>query len=246
MRIRPRPRSSSRNAPRLRTRSPLPQRTPRLTYAELQRGALQIAAYLENMGVRPGDLVGIATERGSAMVEALLGIWLAGAAYVPLDPAYPEARLAMILAETCVPVLVTDSRSVEKFRNVPTQLVLLDRDRAAIEAMVPSLHTVLQSASSNASAERLAYVLFTSGSTGKPKGVEVTHANLANFLLSMQQRPAIAAGDLLLAVTTLSSTSRRSSFTCRSSQAQPFTSLRARPPQTRGCSHAYSTASPSP
>ena len=172
------------------------------SYAELDRGAEQVAAYLESLGVRAGDLVGIATERGVPMVEALLGIWKVGAAYVPLDPGYPQARLNMILAETCVPVLITDTASVDKFRETATHLVLLDRDRDEMElatrerrAAVPDQAEAL---------DRLAYVIFTSGSTGRPKGVEVTQRNLANLLVSMQQEPGIEASDTLLAVTTLS------------------------------------------
>ena len=169
-----------------------------LTYEQLNRRANQLAGYLLDLGVQPGDLVGIEMDRSLDMLVALLGIWKAGAAYVPLDPAYPRERLSYILKETAVPVLITQARYASELASTETQLVSIDSEWAKIErhdAKNPPIP---------ADANRTAYVIFTSGSTGNPKGVEVTHRNLVNFLLSMQREPGLAAQDKLLAVTSIS------------------------------------------
>jgi amino acid adenylation domain-containing protein len=169
-----------------------------LTYSELNRRANQLAHYLIKSGVRPGSLVGIALERSIEMLVGLLATWKAGAAYVPLDPAYPRERLSFIMEETSLPVLLTQSKLVPNLPVFDTRLVCLDRDALLIE-LGPETNPGL-----NASPEAVAYTIYTSGSTGKPKGVEVTHRNVVNLLFSMRQKPGIESRDRLLAVTTLS------------------------------------------
>jgi len=172
--------------------------TQSLTYSDLNRRANQLAHHLIKIGVRPGSLVGVAVERTPDMLVGLLAIWKAGAAYVPLDPAYPRERLSFIIEETALPVLLTQSKLVPNLPVFDTRLVCLDRDALLIDLCHESDPGL------NAASENVAYTIYTSGSTGKPKGVEVTHRSVVNLLCSMREKPGIASRDRLLAVTTLS------------------------------------------
>ena len=169
-----------------------------LTFRELSQRSNCLAHRLRELGVKDGGLVALCLNRSVNLVVAPLAVWKAGGAYIPLDPEFPKDRLAFMLEDSGVAVLVTESRLLDTLpSNVPTSLCL-DRDRLLIErcdVQAPACVTNLDS---------LAYVLYTSGSTGKPKGVEITHRSLANFLSSMQREPGIAQSDRLLAVTTLS------------------------------------------
>lgn len=170
-------------------------RQEELSYEELDRRANQLANYLWHQGVQYGDRVGIAVERSPGLVIALLALMKCGAAYVPLDPAYPAERLEFMLADAGAKLLLASA---------PAAL--------ATTACVLSIDEALEQAHSYSDQEPAAllahqpvlYVLYTSGSTGKPKGVEVTHRNAVNFLCSMQQAPGITPEDRLLAITTIS------------------------------------------
>jgi amino acid adenylation domain-containing protein len=169
-----------------------------LTYAELDCRANQLAHRLLQTGVKPGMLVGISVERSFEMMVGLLGIWKAGAAYLPLDPAYPEERLSFILKETSLSVLVTQANLLPSLPENNCRVVCLDREGREM-AQAPKSNPRV-----NLNPNDLAYVIYTSGSTGKPKGVEITHRNFVNLLWSMRREPGIEARDRLLAVTTLS------------------------------------------
>lgn len=169
-----------------------------LTYSELDRRANQLARHLINLGARPDSLVGICVERSLEMVVGLLGILKSGAAYVPLDPAYPRDRIAFMLENSEAPLLLTQSQLRESLPSTPAGTVLIDSDWPEIAR---------QSAESPAlklNPENRAYVIYTSGSTGKPKGVEIPNRAVVNFLTTMAKRPGMAATDRLFAVTTLS------------------------------------------
>ncbi len=169
-----------------------------LTYGDLDRRADQLARHLRALGVGPGTLVGICLERSPLMFVGLFGILKAGGAYVPLDPAYPKDRLAFMLADSGLSVLLTqDSLSLALPKHSAT-VVRLDSDWPAIAAHPAAPPAPL------AAPDDLAYVLYTSGSTGKPKGVQIPHRAIVNFLASMQREPGISDRDVLLAVTTLS------------------------------------------
>lgn len=152
----------------------------RLTYAELNSRANQLAHHLKKLGVGPEVLVGVSLERSSEMVVAVLAILKAGGAYLPLDPTYPQERIAFMVADAGVKILINEemftSSEGENVENLPNQTV----------------------------SANVAYVIYTSGSTGQPKGVAVTHRSLNNFLDSMRQQPGFTSEDALLSVTTLS------------------------------------------
>jgi amino acid adenylation domain-containing protein len=167
----------------------------RLSYRELDARSNQLARRLRAMGVGRGSVVGLCVERGLDLVIAPLGVWKAGASYVPLDPEYPAQRLSYMLEDSGAAVVVTNRVLAGKVPKSSAGVVLLDgewKEEAAGLEREPG------------GGEEVAYVIYTSGSTGKPKGVEVRHRSLVNFLKSMQQEPGIEASDRLLAVTTLS------------------------------------------
>jgi amino acid adenylation domain-containing protein len=169
-----------------------------LTYAELDRRANQMARYLRGMGVVAEDRVGVLLERSVEMVVALLGVLKAGAAYVPLDPQYPQTRLAFMLADAGIKLLLTQEELLQVLPEHEARAVCVDADRALVaEQSALPLGRL-------ASADNLAYVIYTSGSTGRPKGVQVAHRQLVNFICSMQKRPGLKPEDRMLALTTLS------------------------------------------
>jgi amino acid adenylation domain-containing protein len=169
-----------------------------LTYTELNAKANQLARYLQKLGVGPNVLVGIYLDRSLEMIVGLLGILKAGGAYLPLDPGHPKDRLAFILEETGVPLLVTKEKLGVDLAPGKARAVCLDADRDLIA------HESGADLPPKTGSGDLAYVIYTSGSTGKPKGVEITHRAAVNLLCSMRRIPGIEAGDALLAVTTLS------------------------------------------
>ncbi|HYO13129.1 MAG TPA: amino acid adenylation domain-containing protein, partial [Thermoanaerobaculia bacterium] len=155
-----------------------------LTYGELNRRANRIARHLRRLGVEPGDCVGLCTERSLAMVAGVLGILKAGAAYVPLDPAYPAERLAFALADSGARVLLTESRLAADLPPAGGELrhVALDGGWDSIaQESGEDLEDEL------ATGADLAYVIYTSGSTGRPKGVLVRHFNVVRLFASTRQ-----------------------------------------------------------
>ncbi|MFO0707268.1 MAG: amino acid adenylation domain-containing protein [Nitrospira sp.] len=168
-----------------------------ITYAELECRSNQVARYLIRKGVQRGALVGLCVDRSPMMVVGLLGIWKAGAAYVPLDPDYPADRLGYMLEDSASPVIVTTYAISSRLPSDGREIVCLDRD-------APSIRQESAAAPEEPSPGDLAYVIYTSGSTGRPKGVEITHGALTNFLHSMAASPGCTEDDVVLAVTTLS------------------------------------------
>jgi amino acid adenylation domain-containing protein len=169
-----------------------------LTYGELDRRSNQLASHLIRLGASPDSLVAICLERSLEMVVGLLGILKAGAAYVPLDPAYPRDRIAFMLENAEVPLLLTQAQLLESLPAAASKTVLIDSDWQEIAKQSQ------ESPALTLNPENRAYVIYTSGSTGKPKGVEIPHRAVVNFLTTMAERPGMTASDRLLAVTTLS------------------------------------------
>ena len=145
-----------------------------LTYAELNARANQLAHYLQSFGAGPEDRVGICLQRSADMMIALLAVLKSGAAYVPMDPADPEERLAHILFDSQVKLLLTQQDI--RLPDGIAATVCLDRDADLIRAESEA------NPISNALPENLAYVIYTSGSTGKPKGTLITHRGAVNYL----------------------------------------------------------------
>ncbi len=126
------------------------------------------------------------------MLASLLGVLKAGGAYVPLDPAYPEERLRFMLEDSGAPLLLTEERFAGRLDARASRTVLLDADRAEIEAESDAdLMPV-------AAAGNLAYVIYTSGSTGRPKGVMVSHGSLTNFVRAARAEYDIGPEDRVL------------------------------------------------
>jgi amino acid adenylation domain-containing protein len=169
-----------------------------LTYGELERRANQLARYLIHLGAKPDSLVAICVERSLDMIVGLLGILKAGAAYVPVDPAYPQDRIAYMLENSEAALIVTQSQLTTNLPQSGAKFVCLDSDWPEIAKQSPA------SPALTLDPENRAYVIFTSGSTGKPKGVEIPHGAVVNFLTTMAEQPGMTANDRLLAVTTLS------------------------------------------
>jgi amino acid adenylation domain-containing protein len=152
-----------------------------LTYAQLNARANQLAHHLRQCGVGSEVVVALYMERSLELVIGLLGILKAGGAYIPLDPAYPQERLAWMLADAKVPVLLTQQQLVESLPEHPAQVICFDQEEDAIARQSQD------NPHSSENPENLVYVLFTSGSTGKPKGVAVEHRQLSNYLNAIVQ-----------------------------------------------------------
>ncbi|HLL47626.1 MAG TPA: AMP-binding protein, partial [Longimicrobiaceae bacterium] len=147
-----------------------------LTYRELNGQANRLAHHLRRLGVGPETRVGICLERGTEMVVAILGVLKAGGAYVPLDPGYPADRLAYMLADSGVPVLVTREREREGLP-VPDGVAVVSLDARRAEIAAESA----ENPESSAAPGSLAYVIYTSGSTGRPKGALIEHRNVVRL-----------------------------------------------------------------
>jgi amino acid adenylation domain-containing protein len=169
----------------------------RMTYGELEARANRLARHLRRHGVRHGTRVGICLERGAEHVAATLAVLKAGGAYVPLDAAYPAERLAFMLADTTVPVLVTDAALAERLPEHAARLVRVDADAEAIAAEPAA---PVRAGTVPASA---AYVMYTSGSTGRPKGVEVPHRAIVRLACG-QDWASIGPSDVVLHLATAS------------------------------------------
>jgi amino acid adenylation domain-containing protein len=169
-----------------------------LTYRELNRRANQLAHHLRALGVGPETRVGICVERSPEMVIGLYGILKAGAAYVPLDPAYPVERLAFMLADAQVPVLLSHEALVSKLPPHQAQVLCLDADWATIARQGDHNPAV------RLADENLAYVIYTSGSTGRPKGAMNTHGGIRNRLLWMQEAYQLGPADRVIQKTPFS------------------------------------------
>ncbi|WP_437524973.1 amino acid adenylation domain-containing protein [Sorangium sp. So ce726] len=149
----------------------------RLTYAELDRRSNQIAHLLRESGAGPEVPIGVCLERSLEMIVALLGVLKSGGAYVPLDPSYPADRLAFLLEDAGVPVILTEERFASRLRSGSARVVCLDADQAIIERQPEDK----VGPAPNEGPGDLAYIIYTSGSTGKPKGVMVSHANVVRL-----------------------------------------------------------------
>ncbi|AXC15242.1 Peptide synthetase [Acidisarcina polymorpha] len=158
-----------------------------VSYAQLDARAKAVAVRLRSLGVQPGQPVAIYFESSIDLIVAALGIWKAGGAYLPIDPAYPADRAAFILLDSGSPVLITRRKLAPALGNGPWITLPIEDISLVEEEPVESLSAL--------SADDLAYVIYTSGSTGQPKGVEITHGNLLNLVDWHNGEFSITKGD---------------------------------------------------
>jgi amino acid adenylation domain-containing protein len=163
-----------------------------VTYQELNGRANQLGQYLKRLGVGPEAPVGLCLERSIEMVVGIMGVLKSGGAYMPLDPAYPRERLAVILEDAQGPILLTQQRLAENLPGNRARIICLDADLEAMSGESPddpAYHVTLDNA---------CYVIYTSGSTGLPKGVVNTHRGLCHRLLWMQNAYCLSEDDRVL------------------------------------------------
>ena len=163
-----------------------------LSYDQLNKRANQLAHHLMGLGVKSHMPVGLFIERSFHMVVGVLGILKAGGAYLPLDPSYPEERVAFMIHDSKTPVIVTRKRQAESLPEHEAQTVLMDSDWDIIMKKGDENPSV-QFPSANP-----AYVMYTSGSTGQPKGVLVPHGGVVNHCLSVTPKYGIRSEDRVL------------------------------------------------
>ncbi|WP_279576437.1 non-ribosomal peptide synthase/polyketide synthase [Actinomadura nitritigenes] len=174
-----------------------------LSYGDLDQRADRLAHHLRALGVGPDVVVGICPERGPDMAVALLAVWKAGGAYLPLDPDQPPERLAFMLTDSRAALLVGHRANLERLRSatpsVPCRVVALDGPATAAAMATRQAGPPPD----RAHPDRLAYVIYTSGSTGRPKGVWLTHRGLANVIAWRQRCFRLRPGDRMLQRTPL-------------------------------------------
>ena len=169
-----------------------------LTYWELNYRANQLAHYLQKRGIGAEVPVGICMDRSPEMIIGLLGILKAGAAYVPLDPSYPEERLDFMLEDAEISAVLTQRRMLKRLPNHGIEKICLDSDRDILARESTG------NAPNTTTPEGLAYVIYTSGSTGKPKGVLGLHKGVMNRLNWMWETYPFKAGEVCCQKTSLS------------------------------------------
>ncbi|RXH33271.1 peptide synthetase, partial [Bradyrhizobium nanningense] len=176
----------------------------RLSYGELNARANRLAHHLIALGVRPDQPVAICVERSPMMVVGLLAVLKAGAAYVPLDPAYPSTRLHQMLDDAAPPLLLADQAGRAAFGAVvPPDVRVVELDAAARTwASLPEANPDARALS--LTSRNLAYVIYTSGSTGTPKGAQNEHRAIVNRLVWMQNAYGLKATDVVLQKTPFS------------------------------------------
>jgi amino acid adenylation domain-containing protein len=169
-----------------------------LTYDVLNQKANQLAYYLQKLGVKPETLVGLFVERSLEMVIALLGILKAGGAYVPIDPNYPTERIAYMMSDARLSVIVTQHHLVDLLPKSDAQVICLDTDSRVIEGESQ------QNPNSGVHPKNLAYVIYTSGSTGNPKGVMIEHRSVVNVTSAALAECHITSSDRVLQFSSIS------------------------------------------
>ncbi|MEO1429649.1 MAG: condensation domain-containing protein, partial [Cyanobacteria bacterium J06633_8] len=152
-----------------------------LTYQELNQRANQLAHYLINLGVKPESKVGLWLSRSLDTVVSILAVLKAGATYVPFDPEYPRERVAYMLDDSQVEILITQTEFEQELPPHQADLIFIDKCRAELREQ-ESTNPVVDVTPDNA-----AYIIYTSGSTGKPKGVVVNHSNVVRLMLATEQ-----------------------------------------------------------
>ena len=168
----------------------------RIRYGELQKRIDQAAKNLWSIGVRPNQVVAVSLERCPDLIVCLFGILQCGAAYIPIDTAYPDARLKLMVADSGADFVISrkpKTSFVQGSKNILIDAILKATNDLNVELIDQKVST-----------DAAAYIIYTSGSTGKPKGVHVAHRNVINLVHSMGKVPGISSKDKIFAVTTIS------------------------------------------
>lgn len=168
-----------------------------LSYAALEQRSNQLARVLQSRGVKEGDIVGVHCRRSLDLVVACLAAMKSGAAYLPLDPAFPADRIAIYLEDSAAKFVISQADIATELPASGAEVLLIDADPAIAASASEPLDT-------HVTGSDLAYLIFTSGSTGRPKGVMVEHGNVINFFAGMDARVAADGPATWLAVTSLS------------------------------------------
>ncbi|MGB6152927.1 MAG: amino acid adenylation domain-containing protein [Pricia sp.] len=170
--------------------------TERITYGELREKINRIAQYLWSTGVRPGQIVAISLDRNPDLVASLFAILQCGAAYLPIDPNYPNTRTEFMITDARADYFICKKEKQALLHSATTLFISDVLKGMPARCLEPLDHTT--------DAETLAYIIYTSGSTGKPKGVKVAHRNAVNLICSLGKSPGIDQKDKIFAVTTIS------------------------------------------
>lgn len=173
-------------------------RNEKLTYAQLDARANQLAGHLRTLGAGPDKIIGISIERSLDIMVGLLGIMKAGAAYLPLDPSYPRERLEYMVSDSGIEILVTQEPLLRNGPLPVAHLVCLDRDWPLL------VQQSTEHFESGVGPENLVYVIYTSGSTGRPKGVMIEHRGLSNLAEAQVQAFGLRTDDRSLQFASLS------------------------------------------
>ncbi|MFJ5884189.1 amino acid adenylation domain-containing protein [Kitasatospora cineracea] len=168
-----------------------------VTYAQLDADANRLAHHLIGLGAGPDTPVGVCLYRGADLVTALLGVWRAGGAYLPLTPDLPPRRLAQLLAGSGARLVLTETESAGTVRGAGARPVIVDAVREDLDRLPATAPQVA------ADPDGAAYLIYTSGSTGEPKGVVVTHAGIGNRVAWAVESGRLGAGDRVLQKTTV-------------------------------------------
>jgi non-ribosomal peptide synthetase component F len=171
------------------------------SYGALAAEARRITARLRDVGVAPDAVVGVCAPRTPRLVAAWLGVLGAGAAYLPLDPSYPEARLTLMVDDSSAVAVLTAGRFASAFRSVTVPVIPLEPEGGGIDG---GTGPAREAAALRRDGALRAYVIYTSGSTGRPKGVELTRGSLGRLFGALRARPGVGPDDRLLAVTSTS------------------------------------------
>lgn len=163
-----------------------------LTYEQLNQKANQLAYFLQQNGVGPGDFVALYLEKSLEMVVVILSVLKCGAAYIPLDPGYPKERIKKILFDSSPKVVITSQTLSDNVSHIESLLIIEELDN------VGENYPILNPTHDQSIHERLAYIIYTSGSTGTPKGVQIGHQSLVNFILSISHLYEINSSDRVL------------------------------------------------
>src|SRR5262245_43501665 len=163
-----------------------------LTYRDLDNRANQVARYLIDQGIKPGDRVALLFDRSAETYIALLAVMKVNAAYVPLDPGFPTERIGFILTDANVKAVVSMSGLIAQLPALNVPRLLLDTAKPAIDT---KSDRPLGESEAGAAVDQVCYIIYTSGTTGTPKGVVIAHASICNFVRVAAERYGFAPGD---------------------------------------------------